>query len=91
MLSNFSNLDLSLRATDAYGGQKKFWLATIARCRAGFHQMLGRRQLFGIVMDPIVITFITACTAFVSAIVGPFITFRIGKAQISASVLSANR
>jgi hypothetical protein len=63
----------------------------IARCRAGFHQMLGRRQLFGIVMDPIVITFITACTAFVSAIVGPFITFRIGKAQISASVLSANR
>ena len=53
--------------------------------------MLGRRQLFGIVMDPIVITFITACTAFVSAIVGPFITFRIGKAQISASVLSANR
>ena len=53
--------------------------------------MLGRRQPFGIVMDPIVVTSISACTALMAAIVGPFITFKIGKAQINASVLSANR
>lgn len=42
-------------------------------------------------MRPITVAFVTACTALVATAVGPIITFRIGKAQIAAAVLSSNR
>ena len=42
-------------------------------------------------ISPIEVAFVTACTAFVSAFMEPFIAFHIGKAQIRATVVSQKR
>lgn len=42
-------------------------------------------------LSPIEVAFVTACTAMVSALIAPFITVRMGRAQIRASVISNNR
>lgn len=42
-------------------------------------------------LSPIEVAFVTACTAMVSALIAPFITVRMGRAQIKASVISNNR
>jgi hypothetical protein len=41
--------------------------------------------------DPVVIGIISAATALVASVLGPIVTFQIGRAQIRAAVLSANR
>ena len=42
-------------------------------------------------IDPFVISVISAATALVASITGPLVTFSIGRAQIRAAVLSSNR
>jgi hypothetical protein len=42
-------------------------------------------------IDPVVVGLISAITALVASIAGPLTTLHIGRAQIRASVLSANR
>ena len=43
-------------------------------------------------MEPaIILSFVSACTALVASIVGPFVTLSVAKRQFSANVLSANR
>jgi len=42
-------------------------------------------------MDALAITFVTACTALMSAVVGPLISYVIARRQIRASVISNNR
>lgn len=42
-------------------------------------------------VDPVVISVISAATALVASIMGPLVTFTIGRAQIRAAVYSANR
>lgn len=42
-------------------------------------------------MDPLVISLVSACTALVASIVGPFVTLAVARRQFNATVLSANR
>ena len=42
-------------------------------------------------MDPVLISFISACTALVASIAGPFVTLFVARRQFNANVLSANR
>jgi hypothetical protein len=42
-------------------------------------------------MDPLVIALVTATTALVSAVVGPFVSYIVSARQIRASVISNNR
>lgn len=42
-------------------------------------------------MDPLVLSFVSACTALVASLVGPFVTLTVARRQIHASVVSANR
>ena len=42
-------------------------------------------------MDALVISMISACTALVASIVGPFVTLAVARRQFNATVLSANR
>jgi hypothetical protein len=42
-------------------------------------------------MDPLLISLVSACTALVASIIGPFVTLTVAKRQINATVLSANR
>jgi hypothetical protein len=42
-------------------------------------------------MDPLVISLVSACTALVASLVGPFVTLRVARRQFNANVLSANR
>jgi len=42
-------------------------------------------------MDALAITFVTACTALMSAVVGPLVSYVIARRQIRASVISNNR
>ena len=42
-------------------------------------------------MDPLILNLVSACTALVASIAGPFVTLAVAKRQFSASVLSANR
>jgi hypothetical protein len=42
-------------------------------------------------MDPVLISLVSALTALVASIIGPFVTIRVAKRQITASVVSANR
>ena len=42
-------------------------------------------------MDPAILSLISACTALVASIAGPFVTLRVAKRNFSATVLSANR
>ena len=43
------------------------------------------------IMDPLLISIISACTALVACIAGPIVTLTVAKRQINANVLSANR
>jgi hypothetical protein len=42
-------------------------------------------------MDPLLISLVSACTALVASIVGPFVTLAVARRQFSATALSANR
>jgi len=42
-------------------------------------------------MDALAIAFVTACTALISAVVGPLVSYIVARRQIRASVISANR
>jgi hypothetical protein len=42
-------------------------------------------------MDALAIAFVTACTALVSAVVGPLVSYVVARRQIRASVISSNR
>jgi hypothetical protein len=42
-------------------------------------------------MDALTIAFVTACTALISAIVGPAVSYVVARRQIRASVISNNR
>ncbi len=42
-------------------------------------------------MDPLLISMISACTALVASVVGPLVTLIVAKRQFNATVLSANR
>jgi len=42
-------------------------------------------------MDTLLISLVSACTALVASIVGPFVTLAVAKRQFNATVLSANR
>ena len=42
-------------------------------------------------MDPLVLSFISACTALAASILGPIVTLKVARRQINASVLSTNR
>ena len=42
-------------------------------------------------MDPLTISVISACTALVASIAGPFVTLSVARRQFNATVLSANR
>ncbi len=42
-------------------------------------------------MDALMISLISACTALVASIVGPFVTLAVARRQFNATVLSANR
>jgi hypothetical protein len=42
-------------------------------------------------MDPLLLSVISACTALVASIVGPLVTLAVAKRQFNATVLSANR
>lgn len=42
-------------------------------------------------MDVLLISLISACTALVASIVGPFVTLSVARRQFNANVLSANR
>ena len=42
-------------------------------------------------MDALAIAFVTACTALVSAVVGPLVSYIVARRQIRASVISTNR
>lgn len=42
-------------------------------------------------MDPLLISLVSACTALVASVVGPFVTLAVAKRQFNATVLSANR
>lgn len=42
-------------------------------------------------MDPVLISLVSAATALVASIVGPFVTVSVAKKQINANVVSVNR
>jgi len=42
-------------------------------------------------MDPLVISLVSACTALVASIIGPFVTLSVARRRFAATVLSANR
>ena len=42
-------------------------------------------------MDPLLLSMVSACTALVASIVGPFVTLAVARRQFNATVLSANR
>ena len=42
-------------------------------------------------MDVLTIAFVTACTALISAVVGPLVSYIVARRQIRASVISTNR
>ena len=42
-------------------------------------------------MDSVVISFVSACTALVASVLGPWVSLAVAKRQFNASVLSANR
>ena len=42
-------------------------------------------------MDPILISFVSACTALVASIAGPLVTLSVARRQFNANVLSNNR
>src|ERR1700675_694269 len=42
-------------------------------------------------MDALTIAFVTACTALISAVVGPAVSYVVARRQIRASVISNNR
>ena len=42
-------------------------------------------------MDATFVSFISACTALVASVIGPFVTVAVAKRQINASVVSTNR
>jgi hypothetical protein len=42
-------------------------------------------------MDALTIAFVTACTALISAVVGPAVSYVVARRQIRASVISGNR
>ena len=42
-------------------------------------------------MDALTIAFVTACTALISAVVGPAVSYVVARRQIRASVISTNR
>jgi hypothetical protein len=42
-------------------------------------------------MDPVLISLVSALTALVASVIGPFVTVGVAKRQIQASVVSANR
>ena len=42
-------------------------------------------------MDPLFISLVSACTALVASVVGPWVTLAVARRQFSANVLSANR
>ena len=42
-------------------------------------------------MSPTLFSFISACTALIATIVGPYVSVRTAKSQINANVISANR
>src|SRR5438309_9272887 len=42
-------------------------------------------------MDVLTIAFVTACTALISAVVGPAVSYVVARRQIRASVISNNR
>ena len=42
-------------------------------------------------MDALTIAFVTVCTALVSAVVGPLVSYIVARRQIRASVISNNR
>lgn len=42
-------------------------------------------------MDPLVLSFISACTALTASIVGPIVTLKVARRQFNANVLSTNR
>ena len=42
-------------------------------------------------MDPLLISLVSACTALVASIAGPFVTLYVARSQFNARVLSANR
>ena len=42
-------------------------------------------------MDPLVLSFVSACTALAASIVGPIVTLRVARRQFNATVLSTNR
>ena len=43
------------------------------------------------VVDPLLVSLVSACTALVASIVGPIVTLAVARRQFSANVLSANR
>ncbi len=42
-------------------------------------------------MDPLVLSFVSACTALAASIAGPIVTLRVARRQFNANVLSTNR
>ena len=42
-------------------------------------------------MDPLALSFISACTALAASIIGPIVTLRVARRQFNATVLSTNR
>ena len=42
-------------------------------------------------MDALTIAFVTACTALISAVIGPAVSYLVARRQIQASVISNNR
>lgn len=42
-------------------------------------------------MDPLVLSFVSACTALAASVVGPIVTLRVARRQFNANVLSTNR
>jgi hypothetical protein len=42
-------------------------------------------------MEPAILSLVSACTALVASVIGPFVTVTVAKRQIAASVVSTNR
>jgi hypothetical protein len=49
------------------------------------------RERLAQMIHPVLLSLVSAATALVASFAGPFVTFRIGRAQIKATVLSTNR
>jgi ubiquinone biosynthesis protein UbiJ len=46
---------------------------------------------YAMIVDPVLVSLVSAATALVASITGPFITLYVGRAQIKVAVLSTNR